>query len=97
MPEDIECDPCNFLLLALESLIETWGELSVTPLARSGSTIFQIELARESLEQLLANNGRILQALQILISARGIRHRRDFRIGFADRSADPTGNSSGTS
>jgi predicted RNA-binding protein YlqC (UPF0109 family) len=97
MPEDIEWDTCNFLLMALESLIEIWGEPSVIPVVRSGSTIFQIELDPESLEHLLANDGRMLEALQILISARGMRHHRDFRIEFGGRFAGATGNPSGTS
>jgi predicted RNA-binding protein YlqC (UPF0109 family) len=96
MLEDIECDTCDFLILALEALIETQGEFSVIPVAQSGSTIFHVELDPESLERLLAYSGRMLQALQILISTRGMRHHRDFRIEFRDRFAGATGNSSGT-
>ena len=83
---DIERDTCNFLLLLLESLTETWGEVSVIPVARNNSTIFQIELDSESLEQLLANDSKMLQAIQALISARGMRHHRDFNIGFGTTS-----------
>jgi predicted RNA-binding protein YlqC (UPF0109 family) len=96
MLEDIERDTCDFLTLVLESLTETWDEVRVIPAVRSGSTIFQIELDPKSLEQLLANNGRLLHAIQILISTRGMRHNRDFRIEFGDRFARATGNSSDT-
>jgi hypothetical protein len=96
MPEDLERDTCNFLILTLESLTGARDEIKVIPIAQGSVTVFRIELDSEWQEQLLANNSEILQAIEILISTRGMRRHREFRIGFADRPVGTTGNSSGT-
>jgi hypothetical protein len=90
MLEDLERDTCNFLILTLESLTGAWDEIKVTPIAQGNSTIFKIEFDSEALEQFLTNNREMVQAIQVLISTRGIRHHRDFKIGFDDRSAGAT-------
>lgn len=91
MLEDLERDTCNFLILTLESLTGAWDAIKVIPIARDNLTIFQIELAAESLEQLLANNCKVLQAVQNLVSAKGMRQRRDFTIGIGGLIANATG------
>ena len=86
MLKDLERDTCNFLILTLESLTGARDEIKVIPMAQGNSTIFRIEFDSEWLEQLLANSREMLQAIQILISTRGMRHHRDFRIEFGDHS-----------
>jgi predicted RNA-binding protein YlqC (UPF0109 family) len=91
MLEDLERDTCNFLMLTLESLTGAWDEIQVTPIAQGKVTLFRIELESESLTQFLANNPEMLQAIQILVSTRGMRQSREFRIEFGGRVAGAPG------
>jgi predicted RNA-binding protein YlqC (UPF0109 family) len=91
MLEDLERDTCNFLMLTLESLTGAWDQIEVIPIAQGDVTLFRIELEPESLEQFLASNREMLQALQILVSTRGMRQSRDFRIEFGGRVAGAPG------
>jgi hypothetical protein len=84
---DLERDTCNFLMLTLESLTGAWDQIHVVPIAQGNVTLFRIELASESLKQFLANNREMLGAIQILLSTRGMRQQRDFRMEFGNRVA----------